>query len=546
MQKIYTLIISLTLGCLAHAQVILNEVYCSPGAGSHEFFELYNSSSSPTPAAMDGYTIVTYFDDGTNEGFYVMDLPNLFVTPRGYFVGSAAIPFNYQGVNGSTSSDFSWNDLAFMSANNGYLKKWILGTSDLTDGNASYDEAPVPADFNDVFDRKSGNGASYSFFVYQNGILLNSFFGGGSGGGVPEFIPTLPELHIDMSATATDFDIDFSAYTTVTTEQVIQDAGSDNGYMRTRDGFCGAWTKSSANVFHTPKASNGAQTGITGEISVSRAIIKGTALTGSIINYDVVGAPDYAFPIVLQVYLDDGTVAGQLDADDTFVESNTEYTLNDGGFVTKFSPHNYDVMIVVNSAFGCIDKILYTPNLGVLPVQLISFEGKEQSNKALLNWVVTENESGKSFIVEKSADGKVFTPVNEIKAVAKSGTTEYSFTDAALLKTITHYRLKIIDKNNIVSYSRTVVLNLANAVVNKLKILQNPVISHAAFIYTANEETTANVNIYNATGVMVWGGTIKVQKGENRITSEATLLSGMYVLEINCNNHKHTTKFIKQ
>src|SRR3569833_2065448 len=127
MKIIFTLIISAAAFFKANAQAILNEVYAIPGSARQEFFEFYNNSSTPT--SMDNYTIVTYFEVSGQKGFYVMDLPNLFVSSRGFFVGSSDLPFNYQGINNSSNSQYSWNDLAFMAANNGYLKKWVLSNT---------------------------------------------------------------------------------------------------------------------------------------------------------------------------------------------------------------------------------------------------------------------------------------------------------------------------------------------------------------------------------------------------------------------------------
>src|SRR5687768_16782792 len=91
----------------AKSQVILNEIYTDPGAGKHEFFELYNTSGSTVPMSLDDYSIVTFFELMGKKGFYVLDLPNLTINPQGYFVGSSALPFNYQGITNSMASDFS-------------------------------------------------------------------------------------------------------------------------------------------------------------------------------------------------------------------------------------------------------------------------------------------------------------------------------------------------------------------------------------------------------------------------------------------------------
>jgi hypothetical protein len=215
MKKIYTLIITAAAFLNAHAQAILNEVYAIPGSARQEFFEFYNNSTTAT--SMDNYTIITYFETGGQKGFYVLDLPNLSVSPLGFFVGSSSVPFNYQGVNNSTNSQYSWNDIAFMAANNGYLKKWIIGSSvsAAIDGNAGYDLAPVPVNFNDFFNKIGGSGATYNVFVYNNGLLQNIFLGGTGGATfLPSYITGLPDLTVDMSGTSPDFTINFSSYAT--------------------------------------------------------------------------------------------------------------------------------------------------------------------------------------------------------------------------------------------------------------------------------------------------------------------------------------------
>ena len=125
---------------------------------------------------------------------YVLDLPSLSIGPHGFFVGSSAMPFNYQGTTNSTSSNFSWNSPT-LTANSGYLKKWVLTGSDASDGNASYNEAAIPANFNDFFTEKGNGGANFSIFVFKNGILINSFYGGvGGSTSQPAFITSMPSL----------------------------------------------------------------------------------------------------------------------------------------------------------------------------------------------------------------------------------------------------------------------------------------------------------------------------------------------------------------
>lgn len=548
MKKILTLLFSAFISTYLNAQAILNEVYAIPGNAKQEFFEFYNSSS--IPFSMDNYTLVTYFEVGPTKGFYVMDLPNLVISSRGYFVGSSAIPFDYQGVSNSTNSQFSWNDLAFLSTNNGFLKKWVMGNSvsAAIDGNANYDLAPLPANFNDFFNRIGGADASYNVIVYKNGIMQSIFLGGTGGTTfLPTYILGLPSLHVDVSGSSPDFDINFSGYGSANTEYVTQDAGSDNGYIRQKDGFCGAWTKSSSQVTHTPGITNGGATyEIEPDISVASFIHRGSVTAGSTVEYNVVAGPAIDFPVTLHVYADNGTVPGELDANDTYVESKTENTLSDGPFNTVFFPYLSNIIIQTTTSAGCIDHVLAIPNTGVLPIKLVSFQGLSEEGGSILKWTVTDNESGKYFEIEKSGDGRNFSRISTINNSNKQGVEAYSFTDGG--NGSAYYRIRLMDQSGKSFYSNVVFVASGRISSNQLTLLTNPVESYLSISYAASSNSVATLNIYNISGVAVHSQKINLNKGSNAITlsADGKLYTGAYILQIINEKENSRTKFIKR
>ena len=130
---------------------------------------------------------------------------------------------------------------------------------------------------------------------------------------MPSYIIPMPDLFVDMAGTATDHILPFSTYGSVVGEFVIQDVGTDNGYIRLRDGFCGTWNKSSAQVNHTPGVTNGGSEEEDLTVSVAAIISPGTPLTGPYVLYDVVGALASSFPISMYIYNDNGSTSGTLD-----------------------------------------------------------------------------------------------------------------------------------------------------------------------------------------------------------------------------------------
>jgi hypothetical protein len=549
MKKIFTLFITAFGWATVHAQAILNEVYAIPGSARQEFFEFYNNASYPV--SMDNYSIVTYFEEGGQKGFYVLDLPAQFIAARGFFVGSSSLPFNYQGVANSTNSQFSWNDAAFLAANNGYLRKWVVGNTvpETIDGNASYDLAPVPANFNDFFNKIGGGGATYNVFVYQNGVVKNIFLGGTGGETfLPTYIVDLPSLNVDMSGSSPDFTIDFSTYATANPEYVTQDVGSDNGYIRLRDGYCNSWTKSSAQISHSPMSTNGGDdVEVDGEISVSSVIVRGSALSGSTVNYDAVAGPSTEFPLTLYVYLDNGTVMGELDVNDTFLESKVENTVSDGAFSTVFFPYTENILIQTMTSAGCIDNIVFIPNVGVLPVKLVSFEGTNTDQGNTLKWTVAENESGNYFEIEKSIDGRNFTRLNTSSATDRAGKEQYNFTDARA-SAASYYRIKIIDKTAKSFYSNTVYIGSKKQNSSGIRLIANPVESYLSFTYNSPAGSLATISIYNTAGTKVLSQKQGLVQGNNSITipADGRLYTGAYILELTNDKENSRIKFIKR
>lgn len=548
---IFTLTVLFTTS--SNAQVVLNEIYAEPGSGNQEFFELYNINTSNTSETVDNYTVISYFDEGGKKGFYVLDLPNLFIPSKGYFVASSAIPFNYQGNNNSTASNISWNDPTLVS-NYGYIKKWVATGNTAVDGNRNYDEEVLPANFNDFFSKRSGGGASYNAFVFKNGGFVNSFFGGTGGAtSMPSFITSMPVFKLETvtAATTKTSTINFNSIKNKQIEYVIQDIGSDNGFIKTKDGFCGAWTKSSADAFHTPGVTNSASsTGNTGSLTIETHLYNGpTLLDPAFVVYNIIAGPTASFPVELQVYLDNGSISGQLDMNDEFVELNTENALTDGPFTT-YLPKNKNVLIIAKTGAGCIDQIQFIKNSLVdaitLPIKLLSFGGNTTTDQNLLNWNVDANETGDYFEVQKSFDGKSFSTVTLIINSNKRGTEQYHFKEKSSEAAL-YYRLKIINKNKTVDYSKTLFLKRTTATeVSSLRLLQNPVEAAIKIEYHSNIEGTSIIRLYNSIGVIVHTTKMSIHKGYNVLSIDGSrMMSGTYILEATSNNTRNTIKLIK-
>jgi hypothetical protein len=538
MKKFFTLCALALSVTFANAQVVLNEVYTDPGNNKNEFFELYNTSTSPTPENLDNYTLVTYYEESGKSGFYILDLPNLTIASKGYFVGASANSITVQGQSG-IAADYSWN-----TANAG------AAIYKMESNGSSYTSVAVPANLNDVFVKVTGQGNTQHIFVYKNGLLINGLMGGASTTQIPAYIKTMPQLLVDMSGSSPDFTIKFSAISDNQIEYVTAVTGSDNGYFRHYDGKCGEWEKSTSQVNHTPGKTNGSAAGVLGTFTVSAIIseINGD-VNNSLLSYNVTSGPVDAFPATAEVYQDLGII-GQLDAADVLVNSKQINSAAAGEQNITLPFHNDAVIIVVKSAAGCYDIVLPVENLlSPLPVHLIRFQGNlNKNNKVTLSWTVADNETVSHFEIEKSVNGKDFSTVAVLFASELKGTADYNYAETINSNEKVMFRLKMFDKGQDVDYSKILVFQTKAANTNDIKIFGNPVMDKLTFSFIADATQTVNVKVYDLAGKVVMSQKVNSQEGSNMLSLplSSTFKPGMYVVEVNNGSDRQTAKFVKQ
>jgi len=538
MKKIFTLCVLALTAASLYAQVVFNEMYTDPGAGRSEFFEFYNTSINPTPESMDDYTIITYFEEGAKTGFYVMDLPAQTVGPKAYYVGASTNPFSIQGQN-NLVPNFDWNAMPA----GGYLKRFERN-------GATYNEVAVPANLNNFFSPKPGNNAAHNIFVFKNGFLVNAILAGISQAKIPSYLKSMPPLWVDMlSATSTDFYVNFNNFNDNQVEYVGSAPGSDNGYYRLADGLCGVWNKSANAAAYTPGYSNGSATGISGSLIITSFISElGGDFTKSVLTYNVTSASLQAFPVVIDVYQDLGII-GQLDANDILIDTRILYTTTEGDQYVVMPTRTDPALIVAKTPSGCFDQVSKTANgLSTLPVSLVRFQGNmNKNNKVTLNWTVESNETVNSFEVERSFNGRDFTTVGIVFATEKKGTENYMFYETVNSSDKVMYRLKMIDKGHDVDYSRILIFLTKTSITNDIKVYGNPVKDKLTFSYYSNTTQPVQVKVYDLTGKTLMSQKVNSAEGTNMLSLPlaSTFKTGMYVVEVSNGSDRQVAKFVK-
>ena len=543
MKKIFTICLFACAATFSKAQVVLNEVYPDPGATFQEFFELYNTSTNPVPENLDNYTLIAYYEEaGGKSGFYILDLPNQTVNAKGYYVGSSLSTFGIQGQSGLTAN-LNWNSIPA----GGALTKWEKNGS-------SYASVAVPADLSDLFVKINGGGgssAAFQIFVYRNGMLVNGIMGGSNANTIPTSLKAMPDLFVDMTGSSPDFTIKFNAISDNSVEYISGTAGTNNGYYRQYDGKCGVWKLSSSAVDYTPGQPNGSAAAALGTLTISASISSYVVdPLKSLLTYNITSGPVDAFPVVVEVYQDLGII-GQLDAADVLVDSKNIGSSSVGSQDIILPTADDGAIIVAKSPAGCFDQVIALSALyakSTLPVHLTSFHGNmNKSYKVTLNWTVADNEVADKFEIERSTNGKDFTTAGVVFASEKHGTENYMFYETISAERVM-YRLKMLDVNHEIDYSRTLIFQTKSMTATGLKVYSNPVKDKLTFSYLANENQPVTVKVYDLTGKTLMNQKINSAEGNNVLSLplNPTFKAGIYVVEVSNGSDRQLARFVKQ
>ncbi|MEN0006474.1 MAG: matrixin family metalloprotease [Bacteroidota bacterium] len=182
----------------------------------------------------------------------------------------------------------------------------------------------------------------------------------------------------------------------------------------------------------------------------------------------------------------------------------------------------------------------------VLPIELLSFEGFQQTNSNLLKWVTSSEYNNEQFILERSADGLHFQTITTIPSKGNSLTAQsYTFEDKQPLPGINYYQLTQKDFDGYQEKVGMVVLENKIAA-SKLTILQNPVANQRLRLrLQAVDQGLAHLHIFGSDGRLVTQQPLAVTEGLNQLDLPVhQLAQGHYYAQVTFRKQSFTQKFL--
>ncbi|ALI99390.1 hypothetical protein DC20_10945 [Rufibacter tibetensis] len=182
-----------------------------------------------------------------------------------------------------------------------------------------------------------------------------------------------------------------------------------------------------------------------------------------------------------------------------------------------------------------------------LPVTLISFTAKAQKGAVTLDWATATEKDNEYFQVERSQDGKNFSPIGKVKGNGNSNVRiDYSFLDSKLATGTLYYRLKQVDVDGKFEYSKTVAVQ--NKVVSSSNVsiaaYPNPTSDALNLDLTQTTASDVKIGVYSLDGRLVKTATVtggKVQK-----LDLSKMMAGTYLVKMIGEDFETIIRVVKQ
>ena len=260
---------------------------------------------------------------------------------------------------------------------------------------------------------------------------------------------------------------------------------------------------------------------------------------------------------------------GQL-ADGTTVDKSTPVQASSLGGITAIAAgHFHSLFLQSGTVWTCgennygqlgdatlVDKSspvkISIGSCGVLPIQLLSFTGKNEGDKNILEWATASEINNDYFTIQRKNESESESEWEEIGKVNDAGnsniTNKYEFTDQSPLSFWrgvggeVYYRLKQVDYNGSFTYS-----NIISVVINEGKHSFNaypiPASDELSYEFIAEEQGITIIIISDVLGNILMKKEIDKIKGKNHYTFNINSLpKGIYFLKADNTQNK----FIKE
>lgn len=214
------------------------------------------------------------------------------------------------------------------------------------------------------------------------------------------------------------------------------------------------------------------------------------------------------------------------------------------------------VIVPGNSSVGTARSTLVTQNgfytfgygvAGSLPIRLLNFDARKTSaSQAQVSWTISSNSNASKFEVLRSLDGRNFNSIGTVTAIDRQ--FAYGFGDNSLPSGTSYYRLKMTDRDGIVSYSPIVAVFNGTKGIFITSMLPTVVRSGAIVNISSSEKGTIQLLVTDMYGRIVKKQLASIANGNQQVALDLSILpSGAYQVSGYMNGQQvGTIRFVRQ
>jgi hypothetical protein len=192
-------------------------------------------------------------------------------------------------------------------------------------------------------------------------------------------------------------------------------------------------------------------------------------------------------------------------------------------------------------------SLIEVNTINTLPISLLSFTGKANTDGININWQTNSEVNNEKFTLFRSVNGKDFNAIATLNGSGNSSSiNSYNYFDKFPINGVNYYQLSQTDFDGKSETFSPIVVNFKlEDNVEDLTVFSDSKITQIGLNWTSNELVT--VNIFDLSGKRIFNDKIQLQNGKNLISLDVTLklqAKQIHVITISGINKNIAAKFI--
>ena len=196
--------------------------------------------------------------------------------------------------------------------------------------------------------------------------------------------------------------------------------------------------------------------------------------------------------------------------------------------------------------FGAeIFTLASTSSLNSLPVELQMFKAMPRSGSVDLEWHTESEINFSHFLVERSADGRIYQAIQYVKSTGGATTpARYTFEDLSPYADWNYYRLRMEDQDGSFEYSPVEVVKSKEN--TSIIVYPNPVVDVLYIQDAESQEGVVSVEIFDQNSSKLLEEVIRLDNGPVQLAKEniQSLPSGFYIVKITGKSRSQFFNFV--